>query len=111
LHHWDRFSRYQLIAPGLAACGNTHFPPNGQSDYDYGNPGWVQCSADDWLLNWPNLQDTVRLVNSAAWGASHEGYLRWMFDHVPRRLGVNPDARQNNWWKYTQDFNGYSHSR
>jgi hypothetical protein len=110
-HHWDRFSRYHQIAPGLAACGNTHFPPNGQSDYDYGNPFFVTCRADDWLFNWPNLQGTVRLMNSSEWGASHEGFMRWMFNHLPRKTGTNPDSRQNNWWKYTQDFNGYPHSQ
>ena len=37
LHLWDKFTKYNLEAPGMAACGNVHFPPNGVADYDYAN--------------------------------------------------------------------------
>lgn len=29
-------------------CGNTHFPPNAESDYDYVNPGGVMSNCFDW---------------------------------------------------------------
>ena len=110
-HDWDRFSRYELIDPGHAGCGNVHFPPNGQSDYDYGNPLLVLSTADDWLQHWPNLQGMRRQLNASAWGYSQLGYLSWWFEHLPRRPGVGATGRQCNWWKYTQDFNGYAETR
>jgi hypothetical protein len=99
-HHWDRFTRYDRIDPGNAACGNVHFPPNGTADYDYGNFTLVFSTADDWKASWPALTGARGLVNASAWGGTHLGYLRWWFDHLPRRVGVNPDGKQNNWWKY-----------
>lgn len=110
-HDWDRFSRYDRIDPGHAGCGNVHFPPNGQSDYDYGNALVVWSTGDDWRLNWPNLLGTRRQMNASEWGGSHLGYLSWWFEHLPRRTGVSAAGRQNNWWKYVQDFNGYAETR
>jgi len=107
-HLWDEFSRYDLIDPGGAGLGNTHFPPNGQADYDYGNPTPVLSTCDDWRDNFPNLQGTRRMIDASEWGASEEGFLRWYFDHFPRRQGRLVDRRLGNWWKYTHDFNAYA---
>jgi hypothetical protein len=35
----------------------------------------------------------------------------WWLTHLPKAAGVNPDGKQNNWWKYTCDFNSYPESR
>jgi hypothetical protein len=110
-HDWDRFTRYQRIDPGNAACGNVHFPPNGASDYDYGNATLVWSTADDWRQNWPNLTGARQQLNASAWGADHLGFLSWWFDHLPRRPGQGAAGRQHNWWKYVQDFNGYAETR
>lgn len=110
-HDWDRFTRYELIDPGHAACGNIHFPPNGQSDYDYGNVNFVYSTADDWRDHWPNLTGARTLISSHQWSFSHLGYMRWWFGHLPRRPGVGANGKQNNWWHYTQDFNGYPETR
>src|SRR5688572_2774472 len=34
---WEKFASYDEAVPGEAHIGNIHFPPNGTSDYDYGN--------------------------------------------------------------------------
>ena len=34
---WDLFTRINKDMPGQAHVGNIHFPPNGTSDYNYGN--------------------------------------------------------------------------
>ncbi len=109
--NWDLFTRYDKIAPGKAACGNIHFPPNGVRDYDYANPNPVWSTAADWLRNWPNLKGTRTLVTCKDWGCSQLGYMKWWYRHLPARPGVNLDGRQNNWWKYIQDFNSYPYSR
>ena len=36
-HAWNRFTLYDKVAPGQAACGNVHFAPNSDGDYDWGN--------------------------------------------------------------------------
>ncbi len=54
-HLWDKFTRIAKDAPGQAACGNVHYPPNGLADYDYTNNNAVLSLADDWLLNLPGL--------------------------------------------------------
>lgn len=110
-HDWDRFSRYDRIDPTHAGCGNTHFPPNGQADYDYGNSLMVWSTADDWAQNWPNLLGSRRQFGSGEWGSSHLGYLDWWFAHLPRRPGLASGGRQANWWKYVYDCNGYPETR
>jgi len=34
----EAFIRYEKTAPGKSACGNIHFAPNSQVDYDWSNP-------------------------------------------------------------------------
>jgi hypothetical protein len=113
-HNWDAFTLYDKIAAGHAACGNVHYAPNSQSDYDWGNTAYVWSTCDDWLYNWPNLQgqSTKRSVNCAEWGYGDTRlHHKWWFTHFPKAAGVNPDGKQNNWWKYLADFNSYPESR
>jgi hypothetical protein len=35
---WNRFTRCEKTAPGMSACGDIHFAPSSQKDYDWGNP-------------------------------------------------------------------------
>lgn len=48
-HLWHRFIRTDLTHPGRAECGNVHFAPNSERDYDWGNPRPVPSFCDDWL--------------------------------------------------------------
>ena len=109
-HLWDRFTRYEQIAPGVSACGNVHFPPNGQADYDYDNLIGVMSEADDWL-NYPNLTGANTLINANAWGGNQRGYMKWWFTRMPKVSGRHPDGQLNNWWAYMVDMNWYSESR
>jgi len=114
IHNWDAFRMFDVIEPDKAACGICHYAPNSESDYDWGNPRYVWSTCDDWLYNWPNLagEITRRWVNCEEWG---NGDMRlhhiWWLEHLPKAQGINPDSRQNNWWKYTCDFNNYPESR
>ncbi len=111
LHLWDKFTRIAKDAPGMAACGNVHYPPNGTADYDYGNTNKVLSYADDWLLNYPDFHGTTRQFNAADWNFDHRQYLKWWFDHMPRKPGRYSDGKLNNWWAYLVDFNTYPESR
>ena len=110
-HLWDKFTRIQKNAPGLAACGNVHYPPNGVADYDYSNAAYVDSLADDWLLNYPNFKGLSRRFNAAEWNFDHHLYLKWWLGHMPHQPGRYTDGKLNNWWGYLVDFNRYQESR
>jgi len=107
---WTIFTRYDLVYPGEAACGNVHFAPNSESDYDWGNPRYVWSTCQDWLDNFPNLTGQKVWVNCSEWGW---GDIRlhhdWWFAHMPHLAGTL-NARLNNWWEYMQNFNAHSES-
>jgi hypothetical protein len=106
---WAKFAANAHESKGVAAVGTCHYPPNGESDYDYGNKRFVESTADDWL-NYPNLTGVKRKVNCETWGGPdyQRNYLKWWFARLPRAAGVNPDSgRLNNWWEYVFRFNEY----
>lgn len=105
--HWARFAANEKQS-GTAAVGTCHYPPNGEKDYDYANPRYVESTANDWL-NWPNLTGKKERINCEAWGGPdyHRNYMRWWFARLPRAPGVDGDGRPLNWWKYVFRFNDY----
>ncbi len=110
-HNWDKFTRYEKDAPGMAACGNVHFPPNGVADYDYANSAFVTSFADDWLTNYPNFLGATRRFNAAEWNYDQRQYLKWWYRHMPCKPGRFSDGKLNNWWCYIVDMNAYAESR
>lgn len=112
---WDKFTRYEKVTPNQASCGNVHYPPNGTSDYDYANAGYVSSDADDWM-NYPNFTGTRKQVNCSNWASPYDGdyhrnYHIWWFQRMPHVPGLGPDLYQANWWKYIVDMNSYPESR
>jgi hypothetical protein len=110
-HAWNRFTLYDKVSPGNAACGNVHFAPNSRKDYEWGNKTPVLSSADDWL-NYPNLKGERRFMTCADWG---NGDIRlhhqWWLKHLPKAPGRGEDGKLANWWKYVVDSNRYEESR
>lgn len=97
---WRRFIRYEKVAPGKAACGNIHFAPNSQADYDWNNPTPVKSECYDWLLNFPNFKGDVRIVDASEWGNGDiRAHHKWWFNHFPRAAG-RQNGVHNNWWQY-----------
>lgn len=110
-HAWNRFTLYDRVAPGKAACGNVHFAPNSTKDYEWGNKTPVMSSADDWL-NYPNLRGSKRLMTCDDWGNGDiRAHHKWWLTRLPKAPGRGPDGKLANWWKYTVDFNRYAESR
>jgi len=109
---WDLFTRIEKDVPGGAHVGNVHYPPNGTSDYNYGNTTLVTSYAENWY-RYPFLLNQHSQVNVQTWiyqpgeplaeGNDHLGYLRWWYDHIPRYEGVT-DGVLNNWWHYSLDY-------
>jgi hypothetical protein len=97
---WRRFILYDKIAPGNAACGNVHFAPNSERDYDWGNRRMVRSTCDDWL-NYPALSNHVRMVNSSEWGnGDMRAHHMWWFKHFPHVDGSTINGVADNWWQY-----------
>jgi hypothetical protein len=105
-HAWNRFTLYDQVAPGRAACGNVHFAPNSERDYDWGNPRPVWSTCDDWLT-YPHLTGERRRVDCAEWGGGDiRAHHRWWLRHLPRTEGRTA-GKLNNWWSYVVDPNRF----
>ncbi|GIV89148.1 MAG: hypothetical protein KatS3mg055_1666 [Chloroflexus sp.] len=103
-HNWERFALVKALSPDYfySGCGTIHYPPNGVTDYDYGNTFAVLSNCDD-SANYPNLgnpSNTAIPVTCSRWGCDHLDYLRFWFRHLPSNTGCGPDGVTNNWWKY-----------
>jgi len=97
---WREFARFDKTSPGRAGCGNVHFAPNSDHDYDWGNPRPVPSSCDDWL-NYPNLRGITRRVDCSEWGKGdmREHHLWWL-RHLPHADGRTASGVAHNWWQY-----------
>jgi hypothetical protein len=101
---WERFFRYDKIAPGRANVGWMHYAPNSIRDYDWGNQTYVRSSCDDWL-NFPDFRSLSRQVNCQDWGNGDiREHHRWWFRHLPKAPGYTRGIA-NNWWLYAVDPN------
>ncbi|HRR87500.1 MAG TPA: hypothetical protein P5316_21045 [Phycisphaerae bacterium] len=118
-HAWNRFTLYDKVYPGEAACGNVHFAPNSDSDYDWGNWRYVDSTADYWLNVFPEgypsrISDYKRSMNCSEWGYGDiRLHHKWWFARFPHAAGSITEygmTRLNNWWAYVQDFNTYPES-
>lgn len=104
LNYFQKYILFELIAPGKAAVGLVHYPPNGVKDYDLGNPKQVQSSCYDWL-QFPNFQGDVRNISSSEWGGGDErSYQQWWLRHLPKVAG-RQNGIHNNWWQYIAEPN------
>jgi hypothetical protein len=105
---WKRFIRHEKTAPGRAACGNIHFAPNSQQDYDWNNPTPVRSECYDWQLNFPNFKGDIRTVGPSEWGNGEiRAHHTWWFSHIPKVAG-RKNGIHNNWWQYITDPNRVS---
>jgi len=101
---FERFCRYDKIAPGRAEVGSIHLAPNSTRAYEWDNPHPVLSNCYDWF-NFPNFLDDVRLVEASEWGGGdiHLHHLWWL-KHLPKTAGRTQGVA-NNWWQYIMDPN------
>ena len=109
-NNWELFSANASQSNGTAGVGTCHWPPNAQSDYDYGNRREVMSYADD-FLNYPTLTLKKKRVSARTWSPNgldyHRDYMKWYFARLPKASGVNADGKLNNWLPYIFDFQNY----
>ncbi len=97
---WRQFSLYDKIARGHAACGNVHFAPNSERDYDWGNRRMVLSTADNWL-DFPHGNRAARAMNCVEWGnGDMRAHHLWWLQHLPHTEGLSAGGISNNWWSY-----------
>jgi hypothetical protein len=96
---WSRFIRYDKSHPGQAECGNVHFAPNSQTDYDWGNSRSVPSRCRNWQY-FPDLSASPVMVNCNEWG---DGDIRkhhtWWLSLFPHLTGQSNGVAWN-WWQY-----------
>ncbi len=96
---WRRFIRHEKTHPGAAQCGNVHFAPNSERDYDWGNFREVFSAADDWL-NYPHLTGAMRRMRTNDWGGGDiRAHHLWWMQRFPHVSGGTPNGMPNNWWR------------
>ncbi len=99
---FGKFLLHDKIAPGNAQCGNVHYAPNSDQDYDWGNKRPVITFADDWLT-FPNLPRVQKMQNANSWGDGDiRKHHRWWFSRFPKAAGRWNGVRMN-WWSYIAD--------
>lgn len=104
LHNWEKYALVKELSPNFSysGCGNIHYPPNGQSGYDYGNTGATQSNCDD-FVNYPSLNNPLLVlqpVSCARWNCDHLSYLEYWFSHLPSNPSCDLDKMNNDWWIY-----------
>lgn len=101
---WSQFTLYDQIAPEKANCGNVHFAPNSEKDYDWGNTRFVISNCDDWY-HFPSFKGITREVNCQEWGnGDMREHHKWWFRHLPHTKGEIKGI-YNNWWFYLANPN------
>jgi peptidoglycan hydrolase-like protein with peptidoglycan-binding domain len=102
----NRFMRPYGKTDAVNACGNTHFPPNGTSDYDWRNQTVVQSNCSDWHPDGSGAAASVSCLN---WTCEDDGgasYKVWWMRRIPgNRNNLYYNGRHlQNWWKFVGDF-------
>jgi hypothetical protein len=101
---FERFGRYDKIAPGQAEVGIVHFAPNSVRDYDWGNMTKVPSTWYTWQ-NFPNLAGAPVIVDATVWGSGEiRAHHLWWTQLLPHITG-GADGIAYNWWKYIIDPN------
>lgn len=96
---WERFTRHERTHPGRAECGNVHFAPNSERDYEWGSRRTVPCRADSWL-NFPQLGGEARAMNCTDWGGGDiRAHHLWWLQRLPHTTGSSAQV-SHNWWEY-----------
>jgi len=94
----DRSSK--VVRPG---SGWAHYPPNGERDYDWANPRYVETDMDDWK---PDGGGKKTRMNRERWGGNSLRWFVYWMQHLP---GPGNDLTfegkpLNNWWIFIGDY-------
>jgi len=103
----------------IKRCGNVHFPPNGESDYDYSNTSYVETDCMDWkpdaravsivnsVITWDrSTLGEISTINCEQWGCNHRQWFEFWMQNMP---GYNNGLTyfsniMPNWWSLIADL-------
>jgi hypothetical protein len=101
---WGKFvgsdKSHKIITPH---CGWTHYPPNGEKDYDWGNKRVVQSDIEDWK---PDGSGQKQPINCDKWDSnSLHWFIYWMQNLPGADNGLTYEGKAlRNWWIFIGDF-------
>jgi hypothetical protein len=103
---WNKF----VGKPGEGRCGWTHYPPNGERDYDWRNRTVVMSDIEDWR---PDGGGQKIPLNCDRWqGDSLRWFIYWMQSLPGADNGLTYRGRPlSNWWSFIGDFDGVMRAR
>lgn len=104
---FTNFSEPYGPTAGTKHCGWVHFPPNGASDYDYGNTTTVTTSCSAWD---PASEAITETLNCTSWNCDHEKFLVWWMKRLPGNgspVSYNTETLRNIWYPLA-DFDNAS---
>ncbi|MBV9867711.1 MAG: hypothetical protein JO316_20360 [Abitibacteriaceae bacterium] len=96
---WNKF----VGEVGAGRCGWSHFPPNGEHDYDWANPKYVWTDIEDWT---PEGTGPKQRLNCQRWnGDSLTWFIYWMQNLPGAGNGLTyQGCPLTNWWTFIGDF-------
>lgn len=96
---WKRF----VGKPGEGRCGWSHYPPNGERDYDWRNRSYILSDIEDWR---PDGSGQKQRINCDRWhGDSLTWFVYWMQNLPGADNGLSHRGRPlTNWWQFIGDF-------
>lgn len=101
---WGKFvgsdSSHRIVNPG---CGWTHYPPNGETDYDWGNTTYAMTNCQDWH---PDGSGEHLSLNCQTWNCNGLDFKIWWMQNIPGYdNGLEYQGRWlRNWWDFVADF-------
>ena len=108
---WGKFvgseKSHKIVRPG---CGWSHYPPNAERDYDWGNKRFVESDIEDWK---PDGTGKKQPINCDKWGGhSLKWFVYWMQNIPGADNGLTYNGKPlENWWRFIADFDGAMKSR
>ena len=96
---WDLF----VGRPGEGRCGWSHYPPNGERDYDWANRKYVLTDIEDWR---PDGGGVRQRLNCERWQSdSLAWFIYWMQNLPGAGNGLTYRGHLlTNWWSFVGDF-------
>ena len=101
---WGKFVgsdlSHKIVRPG---CGWSHYPPNGERDYDWANPRYVETDMEDWK---PDGTGKKQRINCQRWGGdSLRWFIYWMQNLPGQANGLRWQGQSlGNWWVFIGAF-------
>jgi hypothetical protein len=102
---WYRYGGNNAAGfPRSVRCGNVHFPPNANIDYQYNSGQNVQNNfCDDWN---PTGSGQTQTVACNKWGCDEKGYMVWWMQRMPGYANTltYQDKKMPSWWDFVGEM-------